>query len=108
LEGLGALQRNADLIRNNLNPSLVVLGFVMTMLDGRTRLSSQVVDEVVAHFGDQVFSTKIPRSVRLAEAPSYGQPITVFDPGSRGAGAYRRLATEVLHRLADIPVKVPA
>ena len=99
LEGLGALQRNADLIKANLNPDLEVTGFVMTMLDGRTRLSQQVVDEVVSHFGDRVFNTRIPRSVRLAEAPSYGQPITVFDPSSRGAQAYRALAQEVLHRL---------
>ena len=99
LEGLGALQRNADLIKANLNPELEVTGFVMTMLDGRTRLSQQVVDEVVSHFGDQVFTTRIPRSVRLAEAPSFGQPITVFDPSSRGAQAYRALAQEVLHRL---------
>ena len=99
LEGLGALQRNADLIKANLNPDLKVTGFVMTMMDGRTRLSQQVVDEVVSHYGDQVFTTRIPRSVRLAEAPSYGQPITVFDPSSRGAQAYRALAQEVLHRL---------
>ena len=101
LEGLGALQRNAELIKANLNPSLIVTGFVMTMLDGRTRLSQQVVDEVVSHFGDRVFNTRIPRSVRLAEAPSYGQPITVFDPSSRGAQAYRSLAREVLQRLRD-------
>ena len=99
LEGLGALQRNADLIQANLNPGLKVTGFVMTMMDGRTRLSQQVVDEVVNHFGDAVFTTRIPRSVRLAEAPSYGQPITVFDPSSRGARAYTSLAREVLQRL---------
>ena len=101
LEGLGALQKNAELIKANLNPSLEVTGFVMTMLDGRTRLSQKVVDEVVSHFGDRVFNTRIPRSVRLAEAPSYGQPITVFDPSSRGAQAYRALAREVLGRLHD-------
>ena len=99
LEGLGALQRNAELIKSNLNAGLEVTGYVMTMLDGRTRLSQQVVDEVVAHFGDKVFRTRIPRSVRLAEAPSYGQPITVFDPSSKGAKAYRSLAREVLQRL---------
>ena len=103
LEGLGALQRNADLIKANLNPSLEITGLVMTMFDGRTRLSQQVVDEVVAHFGDRVFETRIPRSVRLAEAPSYGQPITVFDAASRGAKAYRALALEVLSRLHDNP-----
>ncbi|MGH3665867.1 MAG: ParA family protein, partial [Egibacteraceae bacterium] len=99
LEGLGALQRNVELIRGNLNPQMEIIGFVMTMLDGRTRLGQQVVDEVVAHFGDTVFASRIPRSVRLAEAPSYGQPIQAFDPASRGALAYRRLAREVLQRL---------
>jgi chromosome partitioning protein len=103
LEGLGALRRTADLIRANLNPSLAILGYVMTMLDGRTRLSQQVVDEVRGHFGDLVFQTRIPRTVRLAEAPSYGQPITVFDPTSRGALAYRRLARELLDRLRVTP-----
>jgi chromosome partitioning protein len=99
LEGLGALRRNADLVRANLNPDLEIVGFVLTMLDGRTRLSQQVVDEVRTHFGDTVFRTRIPRSVRLAEAPGFGQPITVFDSGSRGAMAYRRLARELLERL---------
>jgi chromosome partitioning protein len=99
LEGLGALRRNTDLIRSQLNPSLQIVGFVLTMLDARTRLSQQVVDEVRAHFGDLVFDTRIPRSIRLAEAPGFGQPITVFDPSSRGAMAYRRLALEVLERV---------
>lgn len=99
LEGLGALRRNADLIRSQLNPDLEITGFVLTMLDARTRLSQQVVDEVRAHFGERVFRTRIPRSVRLAEAPGFGQPITVFDPSSRGAMAYQRLARELLERL---------
>lgn len=101
LEGLEALQRNVALIQANLNPDLRITGFVMTMYDGRTRLSQQVVDEVRSHFGEQVFRTKIPRSVRLAEAPSYGEPITVFDPGSRGAVAYHRLAREVIERSTE-------
>ena len=99
LEGLGALRRNAELIESNLNPGLDITGFVLTMHDGRTRLSQQVVEEVKEHFGERVFQTRIPRSVRLAEAPSYGQPITVFDPGSRGSVAYHRLASEVVARL---------
>ncbi len=102
LEGLGALRRTVDLIRANLNPGLSILGFVMTMLDGRTRLGQQVIDEVRAHFGALVLQTRIPRTVRLAEAPSFGQPITVFDPTSRGAMAYRRLARELLERLAGV------
>jgi chromosome partitioning protein len=103
LEGLGALRRNADLVRANLNPGLDIVGFVLTMLDGRTRLSQQVVEEVRNHFGDKVFRTRIPRSVRLAEAPGFGEPITVFDPGSRGAMAYRRLAHELLERITAQP-----
>jgi chromosome partitioning protein len=99
LEGLGALTRNAELVRQNLNPSLKITGFALTMYDGRTKLSHEVVNEVRRHFGDLVFQTRIPRSVRLAEAPSYGQPITVFDPSSRGAVAYHRLAGEVWERV---------
>jgi len=106
LEGLGALRRNTDLIRAQLNPELEILGFVLTMLDARTRLSQQVVDEVRTHFGDLVFATRIPRSVRLAEAPGFGQPITVFDPASRGAMAYRNLALEVIDRIT--PASTPA
>jgi chromosome partitioning protein len=99
LEGLGALTRNAELIRQTLNRDLKITGFALTMYDGRTKLSHEVAEEVRRHFGDLVFQTRIPRSVRLAEAPSYGQPITVFDPGSRGAVAYHRLATEVWDRV---------
>jgi chromosome partitioning protein len=99
LEGLGALTRNAELVRQNLNPNLKITGFAMTMYDGRTKLSHEVANEVRRHFGDLVFQTRIPRSVRLAEAPSYGQPITVFDPSSRGAVAYHRLAGEIWERV---------
>lgn len=99
LEGLGAFRHNAELIRSQLNPRLEIVGFVLTMLDARTRLSQQVVAEVRNHFGDRVFKTRIPRTVRLAESPGFGQPITVFDSASRGALAYRRLAEEVLDRL---------
>jgi chromosome partitioning protein len=99
LEGLGALRRNASLIQDQLNPSLEITGFVLTMEDSRTNLSQQVVDEVRTHFGDRVFEARIPRSVRLAEAPGFGLPITQFDPSSRGAMAYRRLAHEVIARL---------
>ncbi len=99
LEGLGALRRNAELIQDQLNPNLEMTGFVLTMMDSRTNLSQQVVEEVQAHFGDRVFDARIPRTVRLAEAPGFGQPITQFDPASRGAMAYRRLAREVVERL---------
>ncbi|HSK91892.1 MAG TPA: AAA family ATPase [Euzebyales bacterium] len=99
LEGLGALTRNAELVRQNLNPGLKITGFALTMYDGRTKLSHEVANEVRRHFGDLVFQTRIPRSVRLAEAPSYGQPITIFDPSSRGAVAYHRLAGEIWERV---------
>lgn len=111
LEGLGAFQRNAELVRNHLNPALTVVGIALTMFDGRTRLSQQVAEEVSRHFDDVVFRARIPRSVRLAEAPSFGQPITVFDSGSRAAAAYRDLAVELEGRLAHMasPVgSVPA
>jgi chromosome partitioning protein len=99
LEGLGALTRNAELIRQNLNQDLKITGFALTMYDGRTKLSHEVANEVRRHFGDLVFQTRIPRSVRLAEAPSYGEPITMFDPASRGAVAYYRLAEEIWQRV---------
>jgi chromosome partitioning protein len=95
LEGLGQLLRNVGLVRSNLNPVLDVRGIIMTMYDGRTKLADQVVDEVRAHFGRRVYETVVPRTVRLSEAPSFGQPIIVFDSTSRGAKAYRELAKEV-------------
>ena len=96
LEGLGQLAGNVNLVKENLNPYLEISRIVLVMFDARTNLSQQVADEVRAHFADRVCTQVIPRSVRLSEAPSYGQPITVFDPTSRGALAYRELAKEVL------------
>jgi chromosome partitioning protein len=95
LEGLGQLLRNVTLVQKNLNPALELSVIVLVMYDARTKLSDQVVQEVKAHFGDKVCRTVVPRTVRLSEAPSYGQPITAFDPTSRGAIAYRELAKEV-------------
>jgi chromosome partitioning protein len=95
LEGLGQLLRNIERVRANLNPSLTVTTIIMTMFDARTRLAEQVVAEVRSHFGDRVCRSVVPRTVRLSEAPSFGQPIIVFDPSSRGATAYRELAREV-------------
>ncbi len=95
LEGLGQLLNNIERVRTNLNPSLNISTIVMTMFDARTRLAEQVVDEVRQHFGPRVCKTVVPRTVRLSEAPSFGQPIIVFDPTSRGAIAYRELAKEV-------------
>ena len=95
LEGLGQLLRNVQLVKSNLNPRLEVSTIVLTMYDARTKLAEQVVNEVRAHFGEKVCRNIVPRTVRLSEAPSFGQPVTVFDPSSRGAVAYRELAKEV-------------
>jgi chromosome partitioning protein len=95
LEGLGQLLRNVDLVKRNLNPTLEVSIIVCVMFDARTKLSDQVVAEVREHFGSKVLRSVVPRSVRLSEAPSFGQPIITFDPRSRGAVAYRDVAKEV-------------
>jgi chromosome partitioning protein len=95
LEGLSQLIRNVTLVRTNLNPKLDVRGIVLTMYDARTKLADQVEQEVREHFGPRVYQTVVPRTVRLSEAPSFGQPIIVFDSTSRGAVAYRELAKEV-------------
>lgn len=95
LEGLAQLTRNVELVRENLNPALEISGIVLVMYDSRTRLAEQVVTEVRHHFGSKVCRNMIPRNIRLSEAPSFGQPITTFDPSSRGAVAYRELAREV-------------
>jgi chromosome partitioning protein len=95
LEGLGQLLRNVGLVQQNINPNLQLTGIVMTMFDPRTKLSEQVVAEVQRYFGDRVYDVIIPRTVRLSEAPGFGQPITVYDPKSKGAESYRQLAREV-------------
>ncbi len=95
LEGLGQLLRNVNLVKANLNPDLEVSTIVLTMYDARTKLAEQVVKDVREHFGSLVCNAIIPRNIRLSEAPSYGQPIVVFDPMSRGSLAYRELAKEV-------------
>lgn len=95
LEGLGQLLRNVGLVKGNLNQELEMRGIVLTMYDARTKLAEQVESEVREHFGTKVYRTVIPRTVRLSEAPSFGQPIITFDPTSRGAIAYRELAKEV-------------
>jgi chromosome partitioning protein len=95
LEGLGQLLRNVNLVQKNLNPVLEVSAIVLVMYDARTKLADQVVNEVREHFGAKVCKNVVPRTVRLSEAPSFGQPIIAFDPSSRGAIAYRELAKEV-------------
>ena len=96
LEGLGQLTQTLQLIRSGLFPELKVRGVVLTMFDGRTRLSTDVVSEVNRHFPEQAFRAVVPRSIRLAEAPSYGLPVSAYAPGSTGAQAYEDLARELL------------
>jgi chromosome partitioning protein len=98
LEGLSQLIATLNLVRDNLNPRLAIKGVVLTMYDARTNLSSDVAMEVRRHLGDAVYDTVIPRSVRLSEAPSFGQPIALYRPDSRGATAYAELADELLRR----------
>lgn len=98
LEGVSQLLRNIELVKENLNPKIHVGGVLLTMYDGRTNLSSDVADQVREFFGDAAYATVVPRSVRLSEAPSYGEPIESFDPMSRGAIAYRQAAREFLER----------
>lgn len=98
LEGLSQLMHTITLIKKRINPGLQLEGVLLTMFDGRTNLSIQVVDEVKRHFRRQMYKTIIPRNVRLSEAPSYGKPIVLYDARSRGAEVYQDLAKEVLER----------
>lgn len=98
LEGLTQLMRSVRMVREELNPRLKVGGVLLTMFDARTNLARQVADEVRAFFGEQVFETLVPRSVRLSEAPSFGQPVALYAPKSAGAEAYAAVADEVLGR----------
>ncbi len=99
LEGLGQLMSVVQRVRETLNPKLQILGVVVTMYDGRTTLSEQVAKELRKYFGQKVFKTVIPRNIKLAEAPSFGQPISEHDKWSRGARAYKALTKEVIERL---------
>ena len=101
LEGVSQLMNTIELVRRNMNPDLDITGVILSMFDGRTNLSLQVVQEVKRYFGDKVFRTVIPRNVRLAEAPSYGLPIVKYDPSSKGAQAYQNFAVEFLEREAE-------
>lgn len=96
LEGVTSLMNTIQRARKTINPKLDIEGVLLTMLDGRTNLGLQVVDQVKKHFKKKVYATTIPRSIRLGEAPSHGEPINVYDPRSAGAVAYRALAKEVL------------
>jgi chromosome partitioning protein len=96
LEGISQLLKTIELVRQHLNPQLKIAGVLLTMHDPRTNLSTQVIEEVRAHFNGLVYNTVIPRNIRLSEAPSHGLPITLYDPRSRGAQAYQQLAQEVI------------
>lgn len=98
LEGVSQLVSTIDLVKKSLNKNLEIEGVILSMFDGRTNLSVQVVQEVKKYFGSQVYSTVIPRNIRLAEAPSFGMAITEYDPKSKGAEAYRNFAAEFLER----------
>ena len=98
LEGLSQLIHTVNLVKERLNPELDMDGVVFTMYDSRTNLSAQVVDNVKSHLNQNVYKTLIPRNIRLAEAPSYGKPINMYDPKSAGAESYMSLAEEVIHR----------
>lgn len=102
LEGVSQLMSTIQLVKRNLNPDLEIQGVVLSMFDGRTNLSIQVVDEVKNYFRGKVYTTIIPRNVRLAEAPSHGQPIIYYDIKSKGAEAYTELAEEFLYLEEDV------
>lgn len=101
LEGVSQLVNTIELVKQSLNPGLVIEGVILSMFDGRTNLSAQVVQEVKRYFGDKVYSTVIPRNIRLAEAPGYGMAITQYDPKSKGAEAYLEFAGEFLERESE-------
>src|SRR5918911_1599379 len=98
LEGLAQLVRSVELIRARLNPRLAIAGVILTMVDGRTKLAADVAAEVRRHFGGLVFEAAVPRSVRVAEAPSHGLPVTAYDRKSAGADAYWKVAMELVER----------
>lgn len=98
LEGVAKLLESMNMVKKRMNPDLEIFGVVMTMFDTRTSLSKQVVEEVETYFGKKMFNTVIPRNVKIAEAPSYGQPVCMYAPISKGASAYAKLAKEVIKR----------
>jgi chromosome partitioning protein len=106
LEGLGQLLGNAERVRKSLNPELRIAGILLTMFDARTNLSLEVAQDVRKHFGDAVYETVIPRSIRLSEAPSFGAPAVTLDSSSRGARSYLALADEIAARWAPAPAEV--
>ena len=99
LEGLSDLMSTLRMVKKRINPALEIFGVALTMFDGRTNFSTQVAQEVRRHFPGKVYSTVIPRNVRLAEAPSHGLPVTAYDRSSKGAVAYRKMAEEIKKKL---------
>ena len=102
LEGIAGLMDTIERVRGGLNPGVRVLGIIITMFDGRTNLAQQVEENVRAHFGELVFWSVVPRNIRLSEAPSFAKPINLYSPLSSGAGAYKRLAEEVMQRVQKV------
>lgn len=102
LEGLAQLLKTISLVQKRLNPALNIEGVVLTMFDSRTNLSTQVMEEAISYFKEKVYKTIIPRNIKLSEAPSYGQPITVYDPSSIGAKSYMKLAEEVISKNSPV------
>jgi chromosome partitioning protein len=107
LEGISELMATLDRVSASFNPELSIEGVLLTMFDDRTNLSQQVRDNLQNFFEDKLFKTTIPRNIRLAEAPSHGKPVALYDPRSRGAEAYRNLALELLERNGMKPSKKP-
>jgi chromosome partitioning protein len=107
LEGISELMATLDRVSASFNPELSIEGVLLTMFDDRTNLSQQVRDNLQNFFEDKLFKTTIPRNIRLAEAPSHGKPVALYDPRSRGAEAYRNLALELLERNGMKPAKKP-
>jgi chromosome partitioning protein len=107
LEGLSQLLSSLGMIRTRLNPALALAGVVLTMVDGRTRLSADVAAELEKHFGPLLFRAHVPRSVRIAEAPSHGEPVITYDPRSAGAVAYWKVAMELVERSSEAPPAAP-
>ncbi len=107
LEGISELMATLDSVAASFNPGLSLEGVLLTMFDDRTNLSQQVRDNLVGFFAERIFKTTIPRNIRLAEAPSHGKPVALYDPRSRGAEAYRNLALELLERNGMKPAKKP-
>ena len=98
LEGISQLLNTIRIIKSRLRPSLEIEGFLLTMYDARLRLANQIFEELKSHFGDMVFSTVIPRNIKLSESPSHGMPVVLYDPDSRGAIAYGQLSKELIAR----------